>query len=75
MFNNSFPAYAFFFFFFEWRLGRAHLFHSLGQDQSTVAQRAEAAVFPDELRVSSFPDRSPHYACTAAQTAHSDFVR
>ena len=23
-------------------------------------------VFPDELRVSSFTDRFPHYACTAA---------
>ena len=31
-------------------------------------------VFPDELRVSSFPDRFPHYAWTAAQSAHSDFV-
>ena len=29
------------FLFFELRLARAHLFHSLGQDQSTVAQRAE----------------------------------
>ena len=31
-------------------------------------------VFPDELRVSSFPDRFPHYAWTAAWLAHSDFV-
>ena len=31
-------------------------------------------VFPDELRVSSFPDRFPHYAWTAAQSAHSDFL-
>ena len=28
----------------------------------------------DELRVSSFPDRFPHCAWTAAQSAHSDFV-
>ena len=28
-------------------------------------------VFPDELRVSSFPDRFPHYAWTAAYSAHS----
>ena len=31
-------------------------------------------VFPDELHVSSFPDRSPDYAWTAALSAHSDFV-
>ena len=31
-------------------------------------------VFPDELRVSSFPDRFLYYACTAALIAHSDFV-
>ena len=45
-------------FFLKWRLARAHLFHSLGQDQSIVAQRAEMTVtdFPDKLRVSSFPD-------------------
>ena len=35
IFDNSFPA---------WRLARAHEFHSLGQDQSTVAQRAETTV-------------------------------
>ena len=28
-----------------------------------------ARVFPDELRVSSFPDRFPHYACTATHCA------
>ena len=31
------------FFFFKWRLARANI-HSLGQDQSTVAQRAETTV-------------------------------
>ena len=30
-------------------------------------------MFPDELRVSSFPDRFPHSAWTAAQSAHSYF--
>ena len=69
MFDNSFPACAFFvvvylfvfvvcflgvcecvlfvcFFVFvlKWRLARAHLFQSFGQDQSTVAQRAETTV-------------------------------
>ena len=33
-----------FFFFLKWTLARTHQFHSLGQDQSTVAQPAETAV-------------------------------
>ena len=33
-----------FLFFSKWRLARAHKFHSLCQDQSTVAQRAETTV-------------------------------
>ena len=36
MFDNSFPACAFF--FLKWRLAHANEFHSFGQDQSTVAQ-------------------------------------
>ena len=43
MFDISFPTCAFFF-FFKWRLARVNEFHSLGQDQSTEAQRAEMAV-------------------------------
>ena len=76
MLDNSFPAFLFSFSlvvvffnsFLNWRISRAHLFRFSGQDQSTVAQRAETTVaeFPDELRVSLFPDRFPHYACTAA---------
>ena len=70
MFNNLFPTCPFFFFFFsKWGLACAHQFYSSGQDQSTVAQQAEATVtkfFPDELCVSSFPARFPHYARTAA---------
>ena len=31
-------------------------------------------MFPDELRVRSFPHRLPHYASTAALSAHTDFV-
>ena len=31
-------------------------------------------MFPDKLRVSSFPSRFPHYSWTAALSAHSDFV-
>ena len=39
---HSLPAL--FFFFFKLRLARAHYFHSLGQDQSTVAQPTETTV-------------------------------
>ena len=65
------------FFLSKWRSARAYRFHSLGQDQSTVTNRAETTVaewLPDKLRVSSFPDRFPHCTRTAAQSAHSDFV-
>ena len=54
MFDHSFPACAFsfslsfsflsFFFFFFGEISSAHLFHSLGQVQSTVAQRAKMTV-------------------------------
>ena len=43
MFDDSFPA-CLFVFFLKWRLARGHLSHTLGQDQSTVAQRAETTV-------------------------------
>ena len=39
--NYSPPAVFFFFFFWKWRSARAQLFHFLGKDQSTVAQRTE----------------------------------
>ena len=58
MFDNSLTACVCLFFclfvFLKWRLACAHYFHSLGQDQSTVAQRAEMTdrVLPDELCVS-----------------------
>ena len=42
-----------------------------------MAQPAEMTVaecFLVELRVSSFPDRFPHYACTEAKSVQSDFV-
>ena len=40
----------FFCLFFKWRLVRAHLFHSLGKDQSTLAQRTEPTVAECTLR-------------------------
>ena len=54
------------FFFLKRRLARAQQFHTLCQDQSTVAQRAETTMVEFSLRVSSFPDRFPYYAWTAA---------
>ena len=40
----------------QWRSARAHYLHSLGQDQSTVAERAECGrAVPGELRVSWVP--------------------
>ena len=45
-----------------------------GSVQSGSASRDDCAlVFPYKLRVSSFADRFPHYACTAAWSAYSDF--
>ena len=41
---SNMPRLRFFFFFGGGRLTRAHWFHSLGQDPSTVAQRAEMTV-------------------------------
>ena len=38
------PCMRFCLFVFSWRLGREHLFNSLHQDQSTVAQRAETTM-------------------------------
>ena len=71
MFDNSFPASTFFF-FLKWRLGRAHF-----RPESVHSDSANwydcGRVFPDELSVSSFSDRFPHYACTAAASAHSNF--
>ena len=47
-FNNSFPACLpvclFVVVVLRWRLGHAHQCHSLGQDQSTVAQQTEMTV-------------------------------
>ena len=75
---HSLPVHLIFFFFFlKRRLAHARYFHSSGQDQSTVAQRAEttvAWVFPDKLHVSRLPDRFPYYAWTAACSAHSNFI-
>ena len=63
--------------FLQWRSACTLQFQYLGQDRSTVAQRAETTM--DERSLASclrarFPDRFPHYTWTA-ESAHSDFVR
>ena len=45
-----------------------------GSVHSGSASRGDCGrMFPDKLRVSSFPDRFPHYSWTPAWPAHSDF--
>ena len=59
MFDKSFPAYAFF--FFKWRfISRTLISLSLGQDQSTVAQRAETTVTEYSLDTVSSKQRHTH---------------
>ena len=67
--SHSLPAPVFFFFFFggvvKWRSSYAHLSHSLGQDQSTVAQQAEMTCDKHSLMSCTwvhFPDKFPYYA-------------
>ena len=49
IFDHSFPVCAFIPLFLKWRLACAHQFHSSGQDQSTVAQRAETEKAPSHI--------------------------
>ena len=70
MFDHSFPACAFFFFFFfEAEMSPRTLFPFVmpGSVHGCSASWDDRGrIFPDKLRVSSFPDRFPHYAWTAA---------
>ena len=72
MFDHSFPACAFLFFFLFWveiswrtliPLFRPESVHS---DSSPASRDDCDRMFPDELRVSTFPDKFPHYAWIAA---------
>ena len=63
------PALFLFVFCLKWRLAHARSVHSGATSWDDCDQ-----MFPDKLRVSSFPDRFPHYAWTAALTAHTVFV-
>ena len=70
MFDSSFPActfFALFFFFFKAEINLRKLIpHSRpGSANSSSASWDDCDwVFPDELCVSSFPDRFPHYTCS-----------
>ena len=80
MFDHSFSASAliFFIFFMEVEISSRTLILPFvpGTVHSGSATSDDCGrIFPDRLSVSSFPDRFPHYAWTAAQLPHSDFVR
>ena len=78
MFDHSFPVSAFWFFFvlfLKWRLAHAHLFHSLCQNQSTVAQRAETAVAECSLASCVWARfRNDSYTMPKQRHTYSDFT-
>ena len=74
MFDHSFPACAVF--FYGEISSRTLIPHFMpGSVHSGSAGWDDCGrMIPDKLRVSSFPNWFPHYAWTAAWSAHSDFV-
>ena len=69
MFDKFIPRLHFFFFFFEVEISSQTLVPLLrpgSVHSGSVSQDDCGRVFSDKLRVSSFPDRFPHYAWTAA---------
>ena len=67
MFDQSFPACDFFFFSVEISLRALFPLFMPGLVHSgSVSLDDCGRVFPDDLRVSSFPDRLPHCAWTVA---------
>ena len=77
MFDTSFTACAFFFFFkVEISSQALLLLFRPGSVRSDSASWDDCGrMYPDKLFVSSFLDRFPHYACTAAQSTHCNFIR
>ena len=69
------PRLRFFFFFFKWKSARAYQFHFLGQNPSTVAQRAERTVAETAVNLTSkHIDIQPvrfHYSYCNRRTVHS----
>ena len=77
MFDYSFPHALFSSFFFKVKISLCTLIPLFGPESahSDSASRGDCGqVFPGKLHVSLFLNRFPHYALTAAQSAHSDFV-
>ena len=73
---HSPPALFFFFFKVEMSLRTLIPLFTPGLVHSGSASWDDCdRVLPDELRVSSFSDRFPHYAWTAAYSAHTDLIR
>ena len=76
MYDYSFPACAFYI-FSKRRLVRAHSFHSFGQDQSTVAQRAETTVSECSLTIKASAAAAIHvgsvYFAASASVRHYCF--
>ena len=71
------PCLRFFFFFFKAEISsrtpNLPFFRPVPVRSSSASWDDYGQMFPDELRVSSFPDSFPHHAWTA-WSAHSDFV-
>ena len=77
MFDHSFPACIFFFFFFEVEINLCTLiplFRPGSIRSGSVSWDDCCWMFPDKLLVSLFPNRFPHYALTEAELPYSDFV-
>ena len=74
MFNNSIPTSAFFFKVEISLHTLILLFTPKLVHSGSVSCDDCGQVFPDELPVSSFPDRFPYYDWAAAQSPHSYFV-
>ena len=66
VFDHSFPSALFFFFFFEVEISSRHTNSNLRPGSVHSGSASCDRMFPVKLRVSSCPDRLPHYARTAA---------
>ena len=76
-FTPRLSFFFFFFFFFEVEISSRTLiplFLPESVHSGSTSWDDCGRMFPDKLRVSSFPERFLHFAWTAALSAHSDFV-
>ena len=74
MFDHSFPACAFCCWSGDSTRTLIPLFMPGSVHSGSAGWDDCVRMFPDKLRVSSFPDRFPHYAWTAAYSVHSDLI-